>query len=647
MNAHHPTSEGHSHGHDAPSGFLSRYVFSLDHKTIGIQFLFTGLIFWLLGGALALGVRLQLGWPDNALPWLVKWFPQIGAWIPSSWGMRISPEFYTMLFTMHATVMIFFVIVPWLGGAFGNFLIPLMIGAKDMAFPLLNMLSFWILWPGFFFLIASFFVDGGAAGSGWTAYPTLSSASQTPTMPDPGWDAAMEATKAANPSAPLPAAPTVLEQTLERLNSPAAGQSGQGQVFWLIALTFSGISSMMGSVNYIATIINCRAPGMTFMRMPLTVWGMFITAVLQALALPVLTVAILMQLLDKTMGTVFFLPPAGLSFGNWHTGTGGGQPLLWQHLFWFYSHPAVYIMILPAMGMVSDVLVAFCRKPLFGYKPMVFSMITIAGLGFIVWGHHMFQSGMDPRLGTGFMVATILIALPSAVKTFNWLATVWNARIEFTSASLNALGFISMFVIGGLSGIFMASTPVDIYIHDTYFIVAHIHYVLFLSSTMGIFAGIYFWFPKMFGRMMNETLGKIHFFFTFIFANGTFFPMHILGIAGHPRRYYDPTIYDFLRPVQPLNEFMSICAFLMGAVQILFLVNFAWSLFFGKKASMDPWAANTLEWQAPSPPPHGNFEQTPIVHHGPYEYGIEGAPHGRIAQTDPTQPETFAHGTAS
>jgi cytochrome c oxidase subunit 1 len=625
--------------HPAPGNFLTKYVFSLDHKIIGIQFLFSGLIFWILGGLLALGVRLQLGWPNQALTELLKWFPFLEPYIPSNWGSRISPEFYTMLFTMHATVMIFFVVVPWLGGAFGNYLIPLMIGARDMAFPKLNMLSYWILWPSFVFLIASFFVDGGAPGSGWTAYPTLASVSQNPEIPDPGFDAAVKASAPAD-KGQLPAVePGLWEKIKSRWNSPAAAQSGQGQVYWLISLIFSGISSMMGSINYITTILNCRAPGMTLLRMPLTVWGLFVTAILQALALPVLTVALFMQLLDRTVGTVFFLPPAGLSFGNWHTGTGGGQPLLWQHLFWFYSHPAVYIMILPAMGMVSDILVAACRKPLFGYKPMVFSMIGIAGLGFIVWGHHMFQSGMDPRLGTGFMVATILIALPSAVKTFNWLATVWGSRIHFTAASLNALAFVSMFIIGGLSGIYMASTPVDIYIHDTYFIVAHIHYVLFLSSMFGIYAGIYFWFPKMFGRTMNESVGKIHFVLTFLLANGTFFPMHILGIRGHPRRYYDPSIFDWLSPVQPLNQFISICAILMGLVQIIFLVNVFYSLFFGPKAGRNPWESNSLEWETVSPPPHGNFENTPIVLRGPYEYGVAEAPGGRISQTGIVQTE--------
>jgi cytochrome c oxidase subunit 1 len=389
---------------------------------------------------------------------------------------------------------------------------------------------------------------------------------------------------------------------------------------WLTGLLFVGISSMMGSVNYITTIINLRAPGMTLFRMPMSIWALFITAILQAMALPVLTVALILQLLDKTIGTTFFLPPAGLLFGNWQTGAGGGQPLLWQHLFWFYSHPAVYIMILPAMGMVSDVVSTFARKPLFGYKPMVYSITAIAGLGFIVWGHHMFQSGMDPRLGTGFMVATIMIALPSAVKVFNWLATLWGANIQYTTANLNALAFVAMFVIGGLSGIFMAATPVDVYFHDTYFIVAHIHYVLFMSSIFGIFAGIYFWYPKMFGRLMSERWGKVHFTLTFIFANATFFPMHIIGIGGHPRRYFDPTIYKFLEDLQGLNTFMTISAIAMGLSQFIFLANFFGSLFTGQKAGNNPWHSNSLEWTTTSPAPHGNWVEIPVVERWPYDY---------------------------
>src|SRR5262245_44124874 len=370
--------------------FVRKYIFSTDHKIIGIQFLFSSLIFLMVGGGLALFFRLQLAWPQAELPILGKMFFSGAA------ANKMPPEFYNMLVAMHASIMIFMVIIPLLTGAFGNFTMPLMIGAPDMAFPKLNMMSYWFMWPAFTVLCASFFVDGGAAAAGWTSYPTLSST----TMP-----------------------------VGEGFQSPAAPNSGYGQICWLVGLLFVGISSMAGSVNYITTIVNMRAPGMTLFRMPLTTWAMFITAILQAVALPVLTVALILQLLDKTIGTTFFLPPLGLEFGNLHTGAGGGQPLLWQHLFWFYSHPAVYIMILPAMGMVSDIVSTFARKPLFGYRPMVYSLAGIAGLGFIVWGHHMFQSGMDPRLGTGFMIATIMIALPSAVKVFRWMGTVWKGRI--------------------------------------------------------------------------------------------------------------------------------------------------------------------------------------------------------------------------
>jgi cytochrome c oxidase subunit I len=503
---------------------------------------------------------------------------------------------------MHATVMIFFVIIPLLAGAFGNFTIPLMIGAPDMAFPKLNMMSYWFMWPAFISILISFTLEGGAPSNGWTSYPLISSLA----LP---WG--------------------------EGFQSPAGMGAGHGQIFWLMALIFVGVSSMMGSVNYATTIINMRAPGMTLYRMPMTVWALFITAILQAFALPVLTVALFLQLADKTVGTTFFLPPGQTIIGNWASTPGGGQTLLWQHLFWFYSHPAVYIMILPAMGVVSDIISTFARRPLFGYKAMVLSIVGIAGLGFIVWGHHMFQSGMDPRLGTGFMIATIMIALPSAVKVFNWLGTLWRANIQFTAAMLFALAFVSLFVIGGLSGIFMAATPVDIFIHDTYFIVAHIHYVLFTSSLFGIFAGIYYWFPKMFGRLMNETLGRTHFFLTFVAGNFVFYPMHILGVGGHMRRISDPTAYEFIKPLQPINEFISISAFVLGAVQLLFLVNFFYSLFWGPKAGRNPWHSNTLEWTAPSPPPHGNFERTPVVFRGPYEYGAIDAPEDYLPQTNP------------
>jgi cytochrome c oxidase subunit 1 len=379
----------------------------------------------------------------------------------------------------------------------------------------------------------------------------------------------------------------------------------------------------MGSINYITTIVNMRALGMTFFRMPLVIWSLFIVAILLLLALPVLTSALAMLLLDRMAGTSFFLP------------AGGGEPLLWQHLFWFFGHPEVYILILPAMGIGSDILAVFARKPIFGYRAMAFSMIGIAFLSWIVWGHHMFQSGMNPALGTGFMISTMVIAVPSAIKTFNWLGTLWGGSIRYTTPMLNALAFVSMFVIGGLSGIYMASTPVDIFIHDTYYIVAHIHYVVFGGSVFGIFAAIYYWFPKMFGRMMNETLGKIHFWPTFIAFNCTFFPMHILGIGGHMRRIYNPMQYEFLRPLQPVNVFITVSAIALGLAQIPFVINFFWSLFAGKKAERNPWKANTLEWVAPSPPPHGNFETIPVVYRGPYEYSSPEVAEDYLPQNRP------------
>jgi cytochrome c oxidase subunit 1 len=579
-----------AHGHHELS-FVRKYVFSTDHKIIGLQFLFTTLLMLMVGGALALGVRWQVAFPWTSMPIFGPLFAETGG--------QISPEFYTMLFTMHATVMIFLVIIPVLAGAFGNFLIPLMIGADDMAFPVLNMLSYWFMIPA----IACFgmsFVYGGAA-AGWTSYPLLSDL------------------RAAAPS------------------------SGTAQTWWLLGVTFVGVSSMMGSVNYMTTIINMRAPGMTLFRMPLTIWAMFITAILQAFALPVLTAAGFMLLFDrldfggflKGIHTVFFIP-AGLVVNNAEPTVGGGQPLLWQHLFWFYSHPAVYIMLLPAMGMVSDMLACMCRKPIFGYKPMVYSMGAIAGLGFIVWGHHMFTSGMNPALGMTFMMSTIMIALPSAVKVFNWIGTIWGGRLQFNTVTLNCAAFISMFIVGGLSGIFMAAVPVDIYFHDTYMIVAHFHYVLFGATLFGVFGAIHFWYPKMFGRKMNETLGKWHFFLSFIGCNGVFFPMHLLGVAGFPRRYADPYIHPYLEHLMPLNQFMTVSALIMGFAQFLLLFNFGTSWFLGEKVGRNPWHANGLEWFAPSPPGHGNFDIPPVCYRGPYEYSNPNNPDQDYwMQTDP------------
>jgi cytochrome c oxidase subunit 1 len=594
--ADHPAQAGAHHAgphdpiHEQPGNFLFRYVFSSDHKVIGIQFLFSGLIFFIVGGLLALAIRWQLAWPWTPIPVLSQ-----ALW--SAQGYRMPPEFYNKLFTMHGTVMIFLVIIPILTGAFGNFLIPLMIGARDMAFPRLNMLSYWAMPVAFVAIIHSFLVEGGAPEAGWTSYPTLA-------------------------------------------NSPwSTPGSLHGQTWWLVGLLFVGLSSLMGSINYITTILMLRAPGMTMFRMPMTVWALFITAILQAFALPVLTAALVMQLLDRTVGTNFF-SPAGWSVANAPPVVGGGQPLLWQHLFWFYSHPAVYIMILPAMGMVSDIISTFSRKPLFGYKPMVIAIGAIAGLGFLVWGHHMFQSGMNPALGATFMLSTMLIALPSAIKVFNWLGTIWGGRIQFTSAMLNALAFVSMFIIGGLSGIYMAATPVDMHIHDTYFIVGHIHYVLFGGSTFAIFAALYYWFPKLFGRMMNERLGKIHFALTFIFFNATFYPMHIIGMHGHMRRIADPTIYAYLSGsgIVQMNQFMTYSAMALGATQLILVVNFCGSLVAGRRASANPWHANTLEWATSSPPPYYNFERIPTVYHPAYEYSVPGVVGDYLPQTEPRPP---------
>jgi cytochrome c oxidase subunit 1 len=558
-------SATHAHGHEE-LGFWRKYLFSLDHKVIGKQFLLTSFFFFTVGGLLALLMRTQLAWPFEEMP-------VIGQLLWSDSGGIMLPEDYIGYVTMHATIMIFFMIIPILSGAFGNYVIPLMIGADDMAFPKLNMMSYWILWPAFVLILASLFIESGMAMAGWTSYPPLSS---------------------------IPPAESGVD-----LWAPG---SGLGQNLWLVSLVLVGTGSIMGSINYITTISLMRAPGLSMFRLPMTVWALFITAVLQLLATPVLASALLMLLIDRVVGTNFFDP------------TGEGHPLLWQHIFWFYSHPAVYIMILPAMGIVSDVISTFARKPIFGYKPMVFAIMAIAGLGFIVWGHHMFQSGMNPALGMAFMTSTMLIALPSGVKTFNWLATLWGSQIRFTTAMLFAVSFVSMFIIGGLSGIFMAATPVDIFIHDTYFIVAHIHYVLFASSMMGVFAGVYYWFPKMFGRLMDERLGKLHWILTFIGLNGVFLPMHILGAAGMPRRYADVFDGGMFMELQPMNVGMTMSAYLLGAAQLLFFANFFYNMRKGERAAENPWRANSLEWAAPSPPPHGNFLTPLTVYRGPYEF---------------------------
>ena len=547
----------HAEHHELP--FIRKYIFSTDHKIIGIQFLIMSLLFLFVGGLLAMMIRWQLGFPETPMPG--------GTMLPETMapGGILLPEFYNSLVTMHGTLMVFFAIMPLLVGVFGNYLIPLKIGAPDMAFPRLNMWSFWIAVPAGILMVAGFFVEGGHAGAGWTAYAPLS----------------------------------------------AKGEfSGvfAGQQLWLLSLAILGLSSILGATNYITTVVNLRAPGMTWFRLPLSIWALFITAILVLLAIPILSGAAIMLFFDQTIGTHFF------------DATAGGQPLLWQHLFWYFGHPEVYILILPGMGMVSDIIANGSRKPLFGYHSMIYALISSAFLGWIVWGHHMFQSGMNPTLGMGFMISTMLIAVPSAIKVFNWMGTMWRGNIRFHVPMLHAVSFVAMFVIGGLSGVFMASTPVDIYFHDTYFIVAHIHYVLFGGSLFALFGAITFWYPKMFGRMMNVVWGRVHWFLTFVFFNLTFFPMHNLGVGGHMRRLYDPSEYEFLQPLAGTNRFITVSALLLFAVQIIFALNFVISLFKGKRAPENPWEDNGLEWTVPSPPPHGNFVTTPTVYRPPYEF---------------------------
>jgi cytochrome c oxidase subunit I len=573
-------AQGHAAPHHDDRSFLRKYVFSTDHKVIGIQFLFMSLFFLLVGGLLAMFMRWQLAWPANVdmpLPG--------GNMLPETMvvGGIMLPEFYNALVTMHGTIMVFFAIMPLLVGVWANYLIPLQIGTEDMAFPKLNMASFWTAVPAGILMISSFFVVGGAANAGWTGYAPLST-------------------------------------------TPELSGVKLGQQLWAVSLIILGFSSLMGAVNYITTIINMRAPGMTYMRMPLSTWSLFITSILILLAVPVLTGALILMFFDQTLGTTFYSPQDG------------GQPLLWQHLFWFFGHPEVYILILPGMGFVSDIIANGARKPIFGYTAMVLAIGGIGFLGWVVWGHHMFMSGMNPMLGSTFMVTTMLIAVPSAIKTFNWLGTLYRGNIRFHVPMLHALSFVSMFVIGGLSGIFLANTPVDIPLHDTYFVVAHIHYVLFGGSLFAIFGAITFWFPKMFGRMMNRPLGYLHFFLTFVFFNLTFFPMHMLGTGGQMRRLYDPTQYPHLAEQQPTNVFISICAFLLFASQFLFLINFFWSLFKGEKAAANPWQANSLEWSAASPPPHGNWDgRLPSVYRGPYEYSAPESEADYLPQAIPPE----------
>lgn len=599
--AHSPTHEhAHEEAHHQVLPWYRRYLFSTDHKVIAKQFMVTSFIFLFIGGAFALMIRWQLAYPGRPIPVVGSLLP--GTWVTEPGSGVITPEFFAQLLTMHGSIMIFFVIIPLAVGMFGNFCIPLMIGTNDMALPRLNMWSFWLLPPAGLIILTGFFTPSGYAAAGWTSYPPLAAQTGYPVF------------------------------------------TFTGQTLWLIAVFLVGFSSIMGGVNYITTVLNKRAKGMRLFDMPLTVWAIFITAILAVLGTPVLASGLAMLFFDNFLHTSFFLPDNLVTSSKYF---GGGQPVLFQHVFWFYSHPAVYIMLVPLMGVVSDVISTFSRKPIFGYKAMIFAIASIGGLGFIVWGHHMFQSGMNPLLGTTFMLSTIVIAVPSAIKVFNWLGTLWRGDIHYSAAMYSALAFVSMFIIGGLSGVFMASAPVDIYIHDTYFIVAHIHYVLFGGSLFGIFAGVYYWFPKMFGKMLSETWGRRHLFWTFIGFNVCFFPMHVLGLGGHMRRIYDPNVYDFLKGMQPLNEIITYGALTLGFAQVILVGNIFYSLFFGKKSVRNPWRANTLEWAAPPHPGHGNFDSDITVYRGPYEYSVAGRELDYWPQWEPGKAISVHHHTVA
>jgi len=574
--------------HEAPTGFVRKYIFSLDHKVIGIQYYFLALFSAFLGMILSVIFRLRLAWPTATWPLLAKIFPS------GFEGGPMMPEFYLSMVTMHGTIMVFMVLTTAPQGGFGNYVLPIQIGAHDMAFPVLNMLSFWVTFVSLLVMLGALFAAGGAPLSGWTGYAPLSALGQ---VAGPG--------------------------------------QGLGQTLWIISIAIFCVGSLLGALNFITTVLNMRAKGMSLMRLPLTVWTWFTTAILALLSFPVLLAGGILLLMDRLGGTSFFIP-GGLIVSDKIIRHSGGSPILWQHLFWFFGHPEVYIAILPGMGVASQLLSTFARKPIFGYRAMVYAILAIGMLGFFVWGHHMFVSGLSPYSAIAFSMLTLTIGVPSAIKTFNWLGTLWGGKIRFTTAMLYALGFVSLFVSGGITGLFLGQTSLDIYLHDTYFVPGHFHLIMGVAAIFGIFAGTYYWFPKMFGRMLNEGLGKLHFWFTFIGVYAIFLPMHTMGIMGHPRRYAQATEFKYLAATQPFHVFITIAAIITATAQILFLVNFFWSLFKGPKAPDNPWEATTLEWTIPSPPPHDNFGgKTPVVHHGPYEYSVPGATKDYVMQTDP------------
>ncbi|WP_201288477.1 cytochrome c oxidase subunit I [Sphingobacterium composti Ten et al. 2007 non Yoo et al. 2007] len=578
--AHH---DAHGHHHET---FLTKYIFSQDHKMIAKQFLITGIIMAVFAMILSLLFRIQLAWPDKDFPILEVF---LGKWAE---GGRIKPDFFLSLVTIHGTMMVFFVLTAGLSGTFSNLLIPYQIGARDMASPLMNMLSYWFFFIACVIMIASFFIESGPASPGWTIYP------------------------------PLSAVPT------------AISGSGLGMTMWLASMTLFIISQVLGGVNYISTVLNMRTKGMDLWKMPLTIWSFFLTAIVGLLSFPVLVSAVVLLIFDRSAGTSFYL--SDLVVQGQILPNEGGSPILFQHLFWFLGHPEVYIVVMPALGLTSEVISTNSRKPIFGYHAMVYSLVGITVLSFIVWGHHMFVTGMNPFLGGVFMITTLIIAVPSAVKSFNYMATLWRGNIRFTPAMMFAIGMVSFFISGGLTGLFLGNAALDINLHDTYFVVAHFHLVMGSASIFGMLCGVYHWYPKMFGRMMNEKLGYFHFWLTFIGAYLVFFPMHFMGIDGVPRRYYSFTEFAFMEKWVSVNILVTWAAIIAGVGQLAFLVNFFGSIFRGKKATQNPWNSNTLEWTTPVEHIHGNWPgEIPTVYRWPYDYSKPGHNEDFIPQTVP------------
>lgn len=579
------------HEHHEPS-FIRKYIFSEDHKTIAKQYLISGIIWAVIGGLMSVVFRLQLGFPNLDMAWLK---PVLGQWITlSAEGVgKLDPNFYLALVTMHGTIMVFFVLTAGLSGTFSNFLIPLQIGARDMASGFINMLSYWFFFLSSVVMFVSIFLETGPASGGWVVYPPLSA-----------------------------------------LGEEASLGSGSGMTLWLVAMALFIVSSLLGGINYVTTVINLRTKGMSFDKLPLTIWAFTFTAILGILAFPVLFSAALLLIFDRSFGTSFFL--SEIYINGQALPNQGGSPILFQHLFWFLGHPEVYIIILPALGLTSEIIATNSRKPIFGYKAMIFSMAGIMFLAFIVWAHHMFVTGMNPFLGSVFMLLTLIIAVPSAVKAFNYITTLWRGNIVFTPAMLFAIGLVSFFVSGGLTGIILGNSALDIQLHDTYFVVAHFHIVMGAAAIFGMLAGVYHWFPKMFGRMMNPTLGYAHFWLTFVSSYLVFFPMHYIGIAGFPRRYYQWSGFATFDSYADLNAFITVAAITSVAAQAIFIGNFVYSIFKGKKASANPWRSNTLEWTTPVNPGHGNWPgEIPTVYRWPYDYSKPGASDDFIPQHIP------------